>query len=136
MGKFIILTKKSIVSLGITLIGTLSFFVLSIFFLDNTLEVANSNRLLPIYSVETDKKQVALTFDCAWGADDITEIVEVLKKNNVKATFFVVGDWVEKHPKAIQTLNQANMEIRQSHVKSCTCCANDIRRKFRRYEVL
>ena len=66
MGKFIILTKKSIVSLGITLIGTLSFFVLSIFFLDNTLEVANSNRLLPIYSVETSDKKVALTFDCAW----------------------------------------------------------------------
>lgn len=26
-----------------------------------------SAKLLPIYSVFTDKKQVALTFDCAWG---------------------------------------------------------------------
>ena len=32
----------------------------------DVLEVSNADRLLPIYSVETDKKQVALTFDCAW----------------------------------------------------------------------
>ena len=33
---------------------------------DNVIETANTKRLLPIYSVETDKKVVALTFDCAW----------------------------------------------------------------------
>lgn len=30
------------------------------------IETAASNRLLPIYSVETDQNVVALTFDCAW----------------------------------------------------------------------
>ncbi len=28
---------------------------------------ANSNRKLPIYCVETDKKQIAISFDAAWG---------------------------------------------------------------------
>ena len=28
---------------------------------------AGSDRLLPIYCVETDKKQVAISFDAAWG---------------------------------------------------------------------
>ena len=28
---------------------------------------ADQNRLLPIYCVETDKKQVAFSFDAAWG---------------------------------------------------------------------
>lgn len=28
---------------------------------------ANSDRKLPIYCVETDKKQVAISFDAAWG---------------------------------------------------------------------
>lgn len=28
---------------------------------------ADNNRLLPIYCVETDKKQVAISFDAAWG---------------------------------------------------------------------
>ena len=27
---------------------------------------ANSDRLLPIYCVETDKKQIAISFDAAW----------------------------------------------------------------------
>ena len=33
---------------------------------DNVVETVANNRLLPIYSVETEKKVVALTFDCAW----------------------------------------------------------------------
>ena len=28
---------------------------------------AGSDRLLPIYCVETDKKQIAISFDAAWG---------------------------------------------------------------------
>ena len=28
---------------------------------------ATANRLLPIYCVETDKKQIAISFDAAWG---------------------------------------------------------------------
>ncbi len=28
---------------------------------------ADNERLLPIYCVETDKKQVAISFDAAWG---------------------------------------------------------------------
>ena len=28
---------------------------------------ANTDRLLPIYCVETDKKQIAISFDAAWG---------------------------------------------------------------------
>ena len=28
---------------------------------------ANNDRLLPIYCVETDKKQIAISFDAAWG---------------------------------------------------------------------
>ncbi len=28
---------------------------------------ATANKLLPIYCVETDKKQIAISFDAAWG---------------------------------------------------------------------
>ena len=44
---------------------------------------------LPIYCVDTDKKQIALTFDTAWGNEDIPQILKILKQENVKATFFV-----------------------------------------------
>ena len=31
--------------------------------------------------------------NCAWNADDIDKILETLQKNNVKITFFLVGEW-------------------------------------------
>lgn len=78
---------------------------------NNVLEVSNSNRLLPIYSVETDKKQVAITFDCAWGAEDIPYIIKTLNDNGVIATFFMVGDWIDKNPDAVKLLDENNMEL-------------------------
>ena len=124
MGKFIVLDKKAVVNFGVMLLGIFSLIIVSISFYEKTLEVANSKKLLPIYSVETDKKQVALTFDCAWGADDISAIIETLNKYNVKATFFTVGDWVKKNSGEVLALSEAGMEIRKSHFKSFTCCSN------------
>ncbi len=65
---------------------------------------AEENRLLPIYSVFKQEKQVALTFDCAWGAEDMPAILETLKANNVKATFFMVGDWMRKYPDTVKAI--------------------------------
>ena len=91
------------------------------FIVSDIIETSSSNRLLPIYSVETPAKKVALTFDCAWGADDIQDIINVLEVNDVEATFFTVGDWVKKYPDAVKALHEAGMEIRQSFWFSCTC---------------
>lgn len=56
------------------------------------------NRVLPIYCVQTDEPKIALTFDAAWGNEDTTQIMEILKKHNVKVTFFMTGGWVESYP--------------------------------------
>lgn len=74
---------------------------------------ANSGKLLPIYKVKTEEKKVALTMNCAWNADDIDKILEVLKSNNVKITFFMVGDWIDKYPEAVKKINEAGQEIRK-----------------------
>ena len=68
-------------------------------------------RKLPIYCVETEEKKIAVTFDAAWSAEDTDEIIEILKKHNAKATFFAVGDWVEKNPEAVKKLYNAGHEI-------------------------
>ena len=44
-------------------------------------------KVIPIYCVENKENKVAITFDCAWGADDIPVILNILKENDVKATF-------------------------------------------------
>ena len=35
---------------------------------------------IPIYSVDCKEKKCAITFDCAWGADDIPNILDILDK--------------------------------------------------------
>lgn len=72
---------------------------------------ARSNRLLPIYSVEDSKKRIAITFDAAWTADEVDELVEVLKKYDAKVTVFAVGDWVKRYPDAVKKLSDAGHEL-------------------------
>lgn len=73
---------------------------------------ANLEKLLPIYKVKTEEKKVALTMNCAWNADDIDKILEILEQNNVKITFFMVGDWINKFPDYLKKINEAGHEIR------------------------
>ncbi len=72
---------------------------------------AKSERLLPIYCVETEEKKLALTFDAAWGADDTDTLIEILKKYNATATFFVVGEWVDKYPDEVKKLHEAGHDV-------------------------
>ena len=74
--------------------------------LPDSITVSNSvnGRELPIYCVETDKKQVALSFDAAWGNEDTATILDILKKHNVKVTFFMTGGWVESYPEDVKRI--------------------------------
>jgi peptidoglycan-N-acetylglucosamine deacetylase len=61
--------------------------------------------------VDYPEKTVALTFDCAWGADDIPDILSALKKENIKATFFIVGQWAEKFPATVKLIASDGHDI-------------------------
>ena len=106
--KFLIITKKHLM-LGICL--TLA---VAVAIIGSASAYANSNRLLPIYCVETDKKQIAISFDAAWGNDDTETLIEILKEYDVPATFFVVGAWVDKYPESVKALSAAGHQI-QNH---------------------
>lgn len=79
--------------------------------------IAATNRLLPIYSVETEKKQIAISFDAAWGNSDTQKIIDVLNEYGVKATFFAVGAWVDKYPESVKALCDAGHSV-QNHSNS------------------
>lgn len=66
---------------------------------------------LPIYSVETDKKQVSISFDAAWGDEQTHTLLDILKEHNVKSTFFLVGDWVDKYPDDVKDIYDAGHDI-------------------------
>lgn len=73
--------------------------------------VSATQRVLPIYSVERDNKTIALSFDAAWGNEDTQQLIDILTSYNVKATFFLVGDWVDRYPESVKQLYDAGMEI-------------------------
>ena len=72
---------------------------------------STAKKLLPIYNVQTQEKKVAFTMNCAWNADDIDSILKTLQDNDVKITFFMVGDWIEKNPEAVKKIHEAGHEI-------------------------
>ena len=72
---------------------------------------AVTQRDLPIYCVQKDSKVCSLTFDAAWGNEDTQQLIDILGKYNIKATFFVVGEWVDKYPESVKALHDAGHEI-------------------------
>lgn len=73
--------------------------------------IANNKKELPIYCVNTDKKQVALSFDAAWGNEDTATILEILAKHNLKVTFFMTGGWIEKFPEDVKAIAAAGHDL-------------------------
>ncbi len=77
-----------------------------------TVETISENRkLLPIYNVQTDENKVALTLNCAWNDNDIDEILSILEANNIKITFFMVGEWIEEYTEAATKIYEAGHEL-------------------------
>ena len=76
-----------------------------------TIQTSATTKLLPIYNVQTEEKKIAFTMNCAWNADDIDTILEILKNNDVHITFFMVGNWVDKYPEAVKKIFEAGHEI-------------------------
>lgn len=71
----------------------------------------NTRKELPIYSVETEDKVLAISFDAAWGADYTHDILDILDERNIKTTFFLVGFWVDKHPELVKEIAERGHEI-------------------------
>lgn len=70
-----------------------------------------NGRELPIYSVETDEKKVALSFDAAWGNEDTKTILEILEKHQVHVTFFMTGGWVSEYPDDVKAIQAAGHDL-------------------------
>lgn len=80
---------------------------------EQTITVSNmqSQRELPVYCVQTDAPQVALSFDAAWGNDDTQTLLDILAAHNVKATFFMTGGWVESYPEDVKKIAAAGHDL-------------------------
>ncbi len=66
---------------------------------------------LPIYSVDTNQKKVALSFDAAWGNEDTRTLLDIMAKYNVHATFFMTGGWIESYPDDVKAIAAAGHDL-------------------------
>jgi polysaccharide deacetylase family sporulation protein PdaB len=72
---------------------------------------AAQGKELPIYSVDKAEKEIAVTFDSAWGNEDLGDVIAALEQYDCKATFFVVGDFLDKYPEDVKNLAARGHEI-------------------------
>ncbi|HHT49845.1 MAG TPA: polysaccharide deacetylase family protein [Firmicutes bacterium] len=68
-------------------------------------------RIIPIYSVGTAEKKIALSFDATWGADQTPELLRILRENQVRTTFFLCGLWLEKYPEMVKKIAAEGHEL-------------------------
>ncbi|MBP7175521.1 MAG: polysaccharide deacetylase family protein [Thermoclostridium sp.] len=112
----------------------LSAALLICFFISDDIRPASgTNRIIPIYSVENQENRVAITFDCAWGAKDIPVILNILKEKNVKATFFLVGEWVRRNPEETKMIAEQGHDVAnhsENHFKMSALSKEKIKREI------
>ncbi len=104
---------KFFVKTGIVVLTLLVIIGLGIKYIPKVVTVTKSANAkeLPIYSVSTNEAKVTLTFDTAWGNEDISDTLAILDKYSVKATFFMTGDWVSTYPDDVKAIAKAGHDL-------------------------
>lgn len=104
------LSKKKAIKLaiGIALICIMTFGVYR--YTINNLTMPTT-KMEPIYQGNADKKAIALTVNVDWGEEYIPKMLEVFDTKDVKATFFLSGKWVEKHPDIVKDIYSRGHEL-------------------------
>ena len=54
---------------------------------------------------------ISLMFNVYWGTDEVYRILDILSKNQAKATFFVGGCWADDNVECLKAIYQAGHEI-------------------------
>lgn len=98
--------KQTLVAVSITLIC-----VLLICGIGSYAQAFADKREVPIYCVDRNDGYVAISFDAAWGADKTRQIMDVCDEYGVKATFFLVGFWIDKYPEMVAEIAARGFEI-------------------------
>lgn len=108
---FLILNKEKMQTYAVSILTVAVLITVANIKNINVIPASATEKYLPIYNVQTEEPKIAFTMNCAWSADDIDNILEILKNNDVKITFFMVGEWVDKYPEAVKKIYEAGHEI-------------------------
>jgi probable sporulation protein (polysaccharide deacetylase family) len=65
----------------------------------------------PIYRGNPEKPMVSLMINVAWGNEYIPQILQVLKKYQIKTTFFFDGSWLNKNVELAKVIQEQGHEL-------------------------
>ncbi|HEX3038839.1 MAG TPA: polysaccharide deacetylase family protein [Caproiciproducens sp.] len=108
--KIMVITGKKLIAGAAILIAAVLAAVFAVHGIAS-IQASASKRIIPIYCVKTEEKKIAISFDAAWGNEQTQTLIDILKKYNVKTTFFVVGAWVDRYPESVEALAAAGHEV-------------------------
>lgn len=98
-----------------------------------------SNKLKPIYSANVSSQAIGLTFDISWGENTAIPILDILKKEGIRATFFLSSPWAGKHEQIVQRMVADGHEIGSHgnrHIDLNTLSANEIEQEIKTAEAV
>ena len=134
--KLILFTKVgAIVLTSLLLLATsIHFYPQTVATLNTKLGQGIAAKELPIYCVDKgEEKKIALSFDAAWGNEDTAKILEILKKNNVRVTFFMTGGWIEQYPDDVKAIAAAGHELgnhSENHKQMSTLSSEECKKEL------
>ena len=109
--RFYILTRKKLVSLfSCVLIGVIALIVAGST-ASKVVATMNEQKEIPVYCVECDEKVCALSFDAAWGNEQTETLLNILDEYDVKSTFFLVRQWVDKYPDSVKAISDRGHDV-------------------------
>jgi len=80
------------------------------------IKLLNENNGIALGNKES--KKIYLTFDEGYEAGYTKQILEVLKNENVKATFFITAHYVNTQPELVEQMIKENHIVRKSYCKT------------------
>ena len=110
MLKIFVLSKDTVIIYGLVILVLVGMFTVGTMS-ESVITNAGVPSSVPIYRVNTDEKKIALTFDAAWDDADTDELMAVLDENGVKASFFVVGGFIDRYPETVKRFHDSGHEV-------------------------
>lgn len=104
---FIPFNKKSLIIVGMIILVLIVIFMFLFFSLKSTSSFSHK----PIYEVETAKDEIALTCNVVWGTEYVPDMLNILKNEDVKMTFYIGGKWAEENPDLLKKIYSQGHEI-------------------------
>lgn len=109
--RVITITKKSLFSIFACILVCAFMLTIGTGSVSQAIATATTERMIPIYYVQTDKKVCSISFDAAWGNEQTDTLLDILDEHQVKTTFFLVGEWVDKYPESVKEIDARGHDV-------------------------